>query len=83
MPIRKLTSKPNVDDNLNEKNTSAGMVYYLLFKHSRDVFHNYYCFTEKLEFQAETRMLLDIVAKSLYSEKEVRDNSLHKHNTFA
>ncbi|MBO8666465.1 molecular chaperone HtpG, partial [Staphylococcus aureus] len=26
---------------------------------------------EKLEFQAETRMLLDIVAKSLYSEKEV------------
>ncbi|KAL4143343.1 hypothetical protein QTP88_005684 [Uroleucon formosanum] len=27
--------------------------------------------TEKLEFQAETRMLLDIVAKSLYSEKEV------------
>jgi len=27
--------------------------------------------TEKREFQAETRMLLDIVAKSLYSEKEV------------
>ncbi|XP_013793081.2 heat shock protein 75 kDa, mitochondrial-like [Limulus polyphemus] len=27
--------------------------------------------TEKLEFQAETRMLLDIVARSLYSEKEV------------
>ncbi|XP_050544840.1 heat shock protein 75 kDa, mitochondrial [Daktulosphaira vitifoliae] len=27
--------------------------------------------SEKLEFQAETRMLLDIVAKSLYSEKEV------------
>jgi hypothetical protein len=27
---------------------------------------------DKLEFQAETRMLLDIVAKSLYSEKEVR-----------
>jgi hypothetical protein len=27
---------------------------------------------EKHEFQAETRMLLDIVAKSLYSEKEVR-----------
>jgi hypothetical protein len=26
---------------------------------------------EKHEFQAETRMLLDIVAKSLYSEKEV------------
>lgn len=26
---------------------------------------------EKLEFQAETRKLLDIVAKSLYSEKEV------------
>jgi hypothetical protein len=26
---------------------------------------------EKREFQAETRMLLDIVAKSLYSEKEV------------
>ncbi|GFQ83892.1 heat shock protein 75 kDa, mitochondrial [Trichonephila clavata] len=26
---------------------------------------------EKLEFQAETRMLLDIVAKSLYSDKEV------------
>ncbi|XP_071846995.1 heat shock protein 75 kDa, mitochondrial-like isoform X1 [Apostichopus japonicus] len=26
---------------------------------------------EKLEFQAETRMLLDIVAKSLYSENEV------------
>jgi len=32
-------------------------------------------FPEKLEFQAETRMLLDIVAKSLYSEKEVRDIS--------
>lgn len=30
-------------------------------------------FSEKLEFQAETRMLLDIVAKSLYSEKEVSD----------
>jgi len=30
-------------------------------------------FSEKLEFQAETRMLLDIVAKSLYSEKEVRN----------
>jgi len=30
-------------------------------------------FSEKLEFQAETRMLLDIVAKSLYSEKEVWD----------
>ncbi|EEC11717.1 heat shock protein, putative [Ixodes scapularis] len=27
--------------------------------------------SEKREFQAETRMLLDIVAKSLYSEKEV------------
>lgn len=27
--------------------------------------------SEKLEFQAETRKLLDIVAKSLYSEKEV------------
>lgn len=27
--------------------------------------------TEKREFQAETRMLLDIVAKSLYSDKEV------------
>ncbi|KAF4533043.1 hypothetical protein B566_EDAN002606 [Ephemera danica] len=27
--------------------------------------------TDRLEFQAETRMLLDIVAKSLYSEKEV------------
>lgn len=26
---------------------------------------------ETLEFQAETRMLLDIVARSLYSEKEV------------
>lgn len=26
---------------------------------------------EKREFQAETRMLLDIVAKSLYSESEV------------
>ena len=26
---------------------------------------------EKHEFQAETRMLLDIVAKSLYSENEV------------
>ena len=26
---------------------------------------------ETLEFQAETRKLLDIVAKSLYSEKEV------------
>lgn len=26
---------------------------------------------ESYEFQAETRMLLDIVAKSLYSEKEV------------
>lgn len=28
---------------------------------------------EKREFQAETRMLLDIVAKSLYSESEVRN----------
>uniref|UniRef100_T1JLD6 Histidine kinase/HSP90-like ATPase domain-containing protein n=1 Tax=Strigamia maritima TaxID=126957 RepID=T1JLD6_STRMM len=27
--------------------------------------------SDRLEFQAETRMLLDIVAKSLYSEKEV------------
>lgn len=27
--------------------------------------------TEKREFQAETRMLLDIVARSLYSDKEV------------
>lgn len=27
--------------------------------------------SEKHEFQAETKMLLDIVAKSLYSEKEV------------
>jgi hypothetical protein len=27
--------------------------------------------SDKHEFQAETRMLLDIVAKSLYSEKEV------------
>ena len=27
--------------------------------------------TDKREFQAETRMLLDIVAKSLYSESEV------------
>ena len=27
---------------------------------------------DKREFQAETRKLLDIVAKSLYSEKEVR-----------
>jgi hypothetical protein len=35
-------------------------------------------FSEKLEFQAETRMLLDIVAKSLYSEKEVCDG---KHNS--
>lgn len=26
---------------------------------------------EKKEFQAETRMLLDIVARSLYSDKEV------------
>lgn len=26
---------------------------------------------EKREFQAETRMLLDIVARSLYSDKEV------------
>lgn len=33
-----------------------------------------YIFLEKLEFQAETRMLLDIVAKSLYSEKEVCDS---------
>lgn len=30
---------------------------------------------EKREFQAETRMLLDIVAKSLYSEKEVGPSS--------
>lgn len=29
---------------------------------------------ERREFQAETRMLLDIVAKSLYSEKEVFDH---------
>ena len=29
--------------------------------------------SDKHEFQAETRMLLDIVAKSLYSEKEVSD----------
>ena len=28
--------------------------------------------SDKHEFQAETRQLLDIVAKSLYSEKEVR-----------
>lgn len=28
--------------------------------------------TDKLEFQAETRKLLDIVARSLYSEKEVK-----------
>lgn len=27
--------------------------------------------SEKKEFQAETRMLLDIVARSLYSDKEV------------
>lgn len=27
--------------------------------------------SEKREFQAETRMLLDIVARSLYSDKEV------------
>ena len=27
---------------------------------------------ERLQFQAETRQLLDIVAKSLYSDKEVR-----------
>lgn len=37
--------------------------------------HNFTDFSEKLEFQAETRMLLDIVAKSLYSEKEVRNSS--------
>nr|CAD7427496.1 unnamed protein product [Timema monikensis] len=30
--------------------------------------------SDKREFQAETRMLLDIVAKSLYSEKEVSRN---------
>ena len=31
---------------------------------------------EQHEFQAETRMLLDIVAKSLYSEKEVDNIAL-------
>lgn len=30
--------------------------------------------SEKKEFQAETRMLLDIVARSLYSDKEVSHN---------
>ncbi len=30
---------------------------------------------EKREFQAETRMLLDIVAKSLYSDKEVNSEA--------
>lgn len=30
--------------------------------------------SDKHEFQAETRMLLDIVARSLYSEKEVSSN---------
>jgi hypothetical protein len=37
--------------------------------------------SDKHEFQAETRMLLDIVAKSLYSEKEVSELhlSLSKH----
>ena len=29
--------------------------------------------TQRHEFQAETRQLLDIVAKTLYSEKEVYD----------
>ena len=32
--------------------------------------------TDKHEFQAETRKLLDIVAKSLYSEKEVSNTSI-------
>ncbi|VVC29339.1 Heat shock protein Hsp90, N-terminal,Ribosomal protein S5 domain 2-type fold,Heat shock protein Hsp90 [Cinara cedri] len=49
IPVRSLTTNPNVDDKLSDKTTSS----------------------EKLEFQAETRMLLDIVGKSLYSEKEV------------
>lgn len=31
--------------------------------------------SDTMEFQAETRMLLDIVARSLYSEKEVSSNS--------
>lgn len=30
--------------------------------------------SDKLEFKAETRKLLDIVAKSLYSDKEVSKN---------
>ena len=33
---------------------------------------DFYNFYEIFTFQAETRMLLDIVAKSLYSEKEVK-----------
>lgn len=32
---------------------------------------------EKKEFQAETRMLLDIVARSLYSDKEVSNLNLY------
>lgn len=32
---------------------------------------------EKKEFQAETRMLLDIVARSLYSDKEVSSLNLY------
>ncbi len=31
---------------------------------------------QKLEFQAETRKLLDIVARSLYTDREV--NSIYK-----
>lgn len=34
---------------------------------------------DKHEFQAETRMLLDIVARSLYSEKEVSGGLVWRH----
>lgn len=73
--VRNFTTNPNVDDGASDKNPGAGKTKQLFFSSDRGQLRMsgnvLSVFTEKLEFQAETRMLLDIVAKSLYSEKEV------------